>query len=187
MGSQTLTFLIKLRIKWVCRFVFIVKPSPPPFKAEQSLMWRSSIVLSYISRLRIRNVPPPLPDSFRVILKKQQDILRYTSVASLGKNFIKGTLRVHFCSSDKTELSVCAVCECLTFSEIFGDVTILLSCMKCDTNLNTITLQSVTQCWAANAVSTDESRLGHRRQSSANVSVTGNITSCVCIGRCLGI
>jgi len=168
-------------------FCFYSKTVPPPFQSRT--VTDVKIVNRPLLHFEIKNsqCPPPLPDSFRVILKKQQDILRYTSVASLGKNFIKGTLRVHFCSSDKTELSVCAVCECLTFSEIFGDVTILLSCMKCDTNLNTITLQSVTQCWAANAVSTDERRLGHRRQSSANVSVTGNITSCVCIGRCLGI
>jgi len=56
-----------------------------------------------------------------------------------------------------------------------------------DTNLNTSTLQCVTQWWAANAVSTDERRLGHRRQSSANVSVTGSITSFEGIGSCLAI
>ena len=45
-----------------------------------------------------------------------------------------------------------------------------------DTNLNTST---VTQCELASACSTDEHGLGHRRQSSASVSVTVNITGCV--------
>ena len=56
-----------------------------------------------------------------------------------------------------------------------------------DTNLNTSTLQSETQHKAASAFSTDERRLSHRRQNSANVSVTVNITSCVGIAHCRGI
>jgi len=39
--------------------------------------------------------------------------------------------------------------------------------------------------WASIAVSTDERRLDHRRQRSANISVTGNITCCLGIAICL--
>ena len=107
-------------------------------------------------------------------------------MANLGINCIKGTLLFHFSSSDKTDLSESAVCECLTFSDVLcgrNDSAVL----QVDTNLNTKALLCVTQCWAANAVSTDERMFGHRRPSSANVSVTGNITSCVGIEVCLGI
>jgi len=72
---------------------------------------------------------PTTLGSFLVILKKQQNILRYTSVSSLGINCIKGTLCVNLCSSDKTELSEGAVCEFLTFSDVLCGVRIVLSCM----------------------------------------------------------
>jgi len=116
---------------------------------------------------------PTTLGTFLVVLKKQQIILRYISVARLGRNCIKGTLRVHFCSSDKTELSECAVCENLAFSEVLCGRNNSAVMHVIETNPNTSALQSATQCWAANAVSTVERRLGHRRQSSANVSVTG--------------
>ena len=48
-----------------------------------------------------------------------------------------------------------------------------------NTNLNTPTLQSEMHRTAARASSTDERRLGHRWQNSANVSVTVTIASCV--------
>ena len=56
-----------------------------------------------------------------------------------------------------------------------------------DINLNTSTLQSVTQCDPASVFSTDERVLGHRRQNSTHVSVTVNFTSRVGIAHCLGI
>ena len=91
-------------------------------------------------------------------------------MASLGINCIKSTLRVHFCSSDKTELSEGAVCDCLTFSDDLCGRNYSAFLHVVDTNLNTSELQCVTQCLAANAVSTDERRLGHRRPKSANMS-----------------
>ena len=54
------------------------------------------------------------------------------------------------------------------------------------TDLNFSTPHSVTQCKVTCGCSTDEHALGHCRQSSANVSVTVNITSCVCIAHCMG-
>jgi len=75
--------------------------------------------------------PPSTPTNpciFLVLMKRQQNILRYISVASLGINCIKGTLPVHLCSADKTELTEGAVCECLTFCDVLCGVTILLSC-----------------------------------------------------------
>jgi len=67
--------------------------------------------------------------SVLVVLKKQQNILRYVSVASLERNCINCTLRVHLLSSDKTVLSDGAVCENLAFSEVCVAVTILQSCL----------------------------------------------------------
>jgi hypothetical protein len=91
---------------------------------------------------------------------------------------------VHFCFSDKTKLFEGTFCDCITFRNVLAgrdDSAVFV------TNVSTSTLQFVTPCWVADAVTTDERRFGHRRQSSANVSVTVNITSCVDIAHCIAI
>jgi hypothetical protein len=84
----------------------------------------------------------------------------------------------------KTKLLEGTVCDCLTFRNVLAGRD---HSAAIDTNLSTQTLQFVTQCWVVNAVTTDEGRFGHRSQSSANVSVTVNITNCVNIAHCLAI
>ena len=78
-------------------------------------------------------------------------VARIVNVVDLIPNqiaylYIKGTLRVHFCSSDKTELSELAVCDSLTFSDGLGGRNGSAVLHVVDTNLNTSALQCVTQC-----------------------------------------
>ena len=71
------------------------------------------------------------------------------------------------------------MCGCVTFSDIMAVRNYSAVLHVIVTNLVTSALQFVTQGWAANAVSTDERKPGHIRQSSPLFFFYRNITCCV--------
>jgi len=76
---------------------------------------------------------------------------------------MKGTLHLHLSVSiEKTKLFGKITCDFIRIRKALADRN---NSSLIDTNLNTSTVQSVTQCEAASACGNDERGLGHRRQN----------------------